>query len=60
MIDGEDIIRDPDHVGGVSIEEPFHFVHDPDRIATAMGLTIDTMAAPLTGKGTASRGDKVD
>jgi hypothetical protein len=60
VVDGEDIVRDPHHVGGISFEKPLHFVYDPDRITTAVGLAIDAMTAPLAGKGAASRCDEVD
>ena len=46
VIDGEYIVGDPDYVRRVLLEEPFDFIDDEERVAAAVGLSVDLMTAP--------------
>ena len=58
MVDGEDIVRDPEHVGLVSIAQPFQLVGHKLRLATTVCLAVDLVTAPFTVIGTAPRRDQ--
>src|SRR5689334_14444428 len=57
-MNGEHIVCHPEHVGRIGLDEPFQFIDDENRIATAMRLPENLMAAPATLVWAAARGDQ--
>ena len=60
VVDGEDVVGDPDHVGGVGLKQPLDLIDNEQGIAAAVGLAKDLMAAPATLVWASAGGDEVD
>src|ERR1700722_4328821 len=59
MVDREDVVRHPGDVWRVLSQQPLHFIHYLDRVATPVCLAINLRAAPATFIWTSPCGDEV-
>jgi hypothetical protein len=59
MIDRKDVIGNPNHVWGISVEQPLNLIHHLDRITAAVRLPKDLMAAPIAAKRATSGGNEI-
>src|SRR5205823_1123700 len=46
-VDGEDVVRHPEHVGLVAAQQPFDFIGNTRGRTPAMGEAVHRMTAPL-------------
>src|SRR2546428_4253485 len=60
MMDGEDVVGHPGHVGLIAIDEPLELIHDRAWLPAAVRLAEDFVAAPAAMVGAAARRDQRD